>query len=278
MTATIVWVLIALLPTALLLPRHLRARADRRQRNVFSRWPIPSVPLDEIDPVFHTGPLGPSLDAEVQFVGGVGAVRVPGATSDTEAWVLSVLCKQAQLMFEFGTCTGRTAYLWARNSPPDARVVTITLRSQDHERYRRADGDAATDVQHALEESAFEQFLYSGTPVEAKVQQLFGDSKALDDTPWHEQCDLVFVDAHRFVRRERFSQGRAHGAAGRACAVARLSWCTRRARCLRGAQCPRHAASAAAHRRHVVCGVPSSTGVNQHRAPRGHAQRWHFPQ
>ncbi len=194
MTATIVWVLIALLPTALLLPRHLRARADRRQRNVFSRWPIPSVPLDEIDPVFHTGPLGPSLDAEVQFVGGVGALRVPGATSDTEAWVLSVLCKQAQLMFEFGTCTGRTAYLWARNSPPDARVVTITLRSQDHERYRRADGDAATDVQHALEESAFEQFLYSGTPVEAKVQQLFGDSKALDDTPWHDQCDLVFVD------------------------------------------------------------------------------------
>ena len=26
------------------------------------------------------------------------------------------------------------------------------------------------------------------------MQQLFGDSKALDDTPWHEQCDLVFVD------------------------------------------------------------------------------------
>ena len=79
MTATIVWVLIALLPTALLLPRHLRARADRRQRNVFSRWPIPSVPLDEIDPVFHTGPLGPSLDAEVQFVGGVGARDQPAA-------------------------------------------------------------------------------------------------------------------------------------------------------------------------------------------------------
>ena len=30
--------------------------------------------------------------------------------------------------------------------------------------------------------------------MEHKVEQLFGDSKELDTTPWAGQCDLVFVD------------------------------------------------------------------------------------
>src|SRR5204863_237070 len=35
---------------------------------------------------------------------------------------------------------------------------------------------------------------YTGTEVEHKVEQLFGDSKTLDITPWAGTCDLVFVD------------------------------------------------------------------------------------
>jgi len=97
-------------------------------------------------------------------------------------------------MFEFGTCTGRTAYLWARNSPPDAMVVTLTLEPGDLARYCREDGDADSDVQHALAESTFDRFYYSDTPVAGKVVQLFGDSKTVDVTPWVGRCDLVFVD------------------------------------------------------------------------------------
>jgi predicted O-methyltransferase YrrM len=186
--------LLALTPSALVVPRYLRARADRRQRNIFSRWPIPSVSLTALDAIFQSGPLGASIETEVHFVGGAGAVRIPGATSDTEAWILSVLAKRAHLMFEFGTCTGRTAYLWARNSPSNARVVTITLRREDVTAYRRASGDNDNDVQHALDESAFDSFLYTNTCVADKVQQLFGDSKGLDESPWAAQCDLVFVD------------------------------------------------------------------------------------
>ena len=33
-----------------------------------------------------------------------------------------------------------------------------------------------------------------GTAVEPKVQQLFGDSKAFDETPYVSACDLIFVD------------------------------------------------------------------------------------
>lgn len=173
---------------------YLHERAMRKQRGLFRRWPIPSVSLREIDPVFAENALGPTLDTEVRLVGGAGVLEVPGATSDTEAWILAVLSKQANLMFEFGTCTGRTSYLWAVNSPPGARVVTLTLGPDDLAAYTRETGDASTATQIALNESRFDEFYYTGTPVASKVEQLFGDSKAFDETPWAGRCDLVFVD------------------------------------------------------------------------------------
>jgi hypothetical protein len=87
-------------------------------------WPIPTVPLEEFHPRFLPDELGPTLDGEVRFIEAGGGV--PGGTSDVEAWVLAVLARDARVMFEFGTFTGKTAYLWARNSPDDARVVTLT--------------------------------------------------------------------------------------------------------------------------------------------------------
>jgi hypothetical protein len=88
--------------------------------------PLPTVTLAEIAPVFTPGPFGPALATEVACIGH-GPVAVPGGTSDAEAWILSVLAKQARCGFEFGTCTGRTSCLWARNAPPDARSVTLAL-------------------------------------------------------------------------------------------------------------------------------------------------------
>lgn len=172
----------------------LSERAMRKQRGLFTRWPIPSVPASDIDPAFRQEAIGPSLDAEVSFVGGAGVMHLPGGTSDTEAWILAVLAKRAQLMFEFGTCTGRTAYLWARNSAPDARVVTLTLSAAEIAAYHREAGDTGSATKRALDESMFDRFYYSDTPYAPKVKQLFGDSKSLDESPWEGQCDLVFVD------------------------------------------------------------------------------------
>jgi hypothetical protein len=173
--------------------RVLRDRAARKQRNLFSSWPIRAVSLADFDERFRPGEFGPSLDTQVQFVGR-GVLEVPGGTSDTEAWVLSVLSKRADLMFEFGTCTGKTAYLWAVNSPPTARVVTLTLAPEGRETYKTDAGDDARDTAAALSESAFTRFLYTGTPAAGKVEQLFADSKSVDVERWREQCDLVFVD------------------------------------------------------------------------------------
>ena len=172
---------------------HLRQRAVRKQRNLFGEWPIPRVPPEAVDPVLRPGPFGPTRDTEVAFVGR-GPYVVDGGTSDAEAWILAVLAKRARRMFEFGTCTGKTAYLWARNSPADARVMTVTLAPDHLGDYKQEAADDPVDVEFALKESSHTEFLYSESPVASKVEQLFADSKALDVSPWARSCDLVFVD------------------------------------------------------------------------------------
>jgi len=184
--------------------RVLRDRASRKQRNLFAEWPIPQVSLADVDPLFRPGEFGPSLETEVAFVGR-GALDVPGGTSDAEAWILAVLAKRARTMFEFGTCTGKTAYLWAVNSPEDARVVTLTLPPQGRGSYARTAEDSAHDTDAALAESVFERFVYTGTKAEPKIEQLFADSKAFDTSAWRGRCDVVFVDgshAYSYVKSD----------------------------------------------------------------------------
>ena len=171
----------------------IRYRAERKQRHMAGPWRIPTKLLDELAPEFRVEEFGPTRGGEVVFVGR-GSLIVPGGTTDAEAWVLAALAKRARLMFEFGTCTGKTTYLWARNSTSDARIVTLTLRPEDQAAYDGAAGDSEHDATMALAESQFDRFMYTGTDVEPKVHQLYGDSKQLDISPWKHQCDLVFVD------------------------------------------------------------------------------------
>ncbi len=162
---------------------------------------------------------GSTLQSEISFIGGDAA----GGTSDTETWVLGVLAKDAKRMFEFGTCTGRTAYLWARNSAPDAKI--ITLAADKHEDYAAAAGDGPLARRDALALSAFDKFIYSGTPVEHKITQLFSDSKRFDETPYLRQCDLIFIDgshAYSYVN-ERYGEGVADDPTGWNHPLARLS-------------------------------------------------------
>lgn len=168
-------------------------RARQRQRGIFRRWPIPKVLVEELDRRFRPDELGATRAAEVTYLGR-GTIRVPGGTSDTEAWILAVLAKGARRLFEFGTCTGKTAYLWARNQPPDGTVTTLTLAPDQHDAYQAATNDDPVAEHYAKQESRFTRFLYSGTDVEGRVRQLYGDSKQFDDTPYAGTCDVVFVD------------------------------------------------------------------------------------
>lgn len=195
MTTTVLAVLVVvlLLGVCALGISVLRQRGVRKQRNVFGEWPIQRVSPERVDPRFAPGPFGPTRETEVAFIGR-GPYVVDGGTSDAEAWILAVLAKNARLMFEFGTCTGKTAYLWARNSPPDARVVTVTLAPDHLGDYRQEATDDPLDVKFALRESSHTDFLYSNSDAASKVEQLFSDSKQLDVSAWAGRCDLVFVD------------------------------------------------------------------------------------
>jgi len=163
-------------------------------------YAIPTVRLADFHERFRAGPNGTGLAAAVMFIG--GAASVPAGTTDHEAWVLSVLARDAHTLFEFGTATGKTAWLLACNSPPGARVFTLTLPPGGQELYRheKGDGKVARDV--AIEESRIGDFLYTGTDAGAKITQLYGDSKDFDHGPFRGLCDLVFVDgahAHSYV-------------------------------------------------------------------------------
>jgi hypothetical protein len=173
---------------ALALRRLAVHRARRRQRNVFASWPIPSVAPGDIAPCLSAGPLGPSAASEIVAIANY---RVPGGTSDLETWVLCNLAKTARLVFEFGTATGKTTYLLARNAPADAEIVTLTLDAKDT---YRAEAKDAPDAKRAALDESLDAFVYRGTSVAHKIRQLFGDSKAFDETPYVGRCDLVFVD------------------------------------------------------------------------------------
>lgn len=182
----------------------VRTRNARKQRGLFGPWPIRKVGLDAFDAAFRCGPLGPGLAAEVRFVGR-GKLPVPGGLGDVESWVLAVLAKRARRLFEFGTCTGKTAYLWAANAPADAVVTTLTLAPDQVAQYAAEAGDDPEAAAAAMAESAFDGFLYSGTPEAAKIEQLYGDSKAFDETDYVGRCDLVFVDgshAYSYVKSD----------------------------------------------------------------------------
>jgi predicted O-methyltransferase YrrM len=162
---------------------------------------IPLVRLDEFHEVFAQTGLGFNPESEVSFIG----CGVTGGTSYAESWVLSVLAKQATFLFEFGTCSGKTTYLWAKNSPAEARIITLTLGKDQHADYLAAGEDNFLATRTALAESALDSFIYSGTPVEHKITQLFGDSKRFDETPYLKQCDLIFIDgshAYSYVKND----------------------------------------------------------------------------
>ncbi len=182
----------------------LTLRATVRQRGLLRRWPIRRITVAELDPVFAPDAMGPTFATEVRFLGR-GNMVVPGGTSDTEAWILAVLAKGAERMFEFGTCTGKTAYLWATNQPENGRVATLTLTPDQVGEYAAEDGDDTRATAYALGESAFRTFRYTGTAAESRIEQLYGDSKAFDDGPHRERYDVVFVDgshARSYVRSD----------------------------------------------------------------------------
>lgn len=153
-------------------------------------WPIKQISVENISPKFGAGKYGSKLESEIYFLGGDFNAGISGR----ERWILSVLAKEANKIFEFGTCTGATTYLLARNSPENAKVVTLTLHPEQKMDAISTKKDIAKDMDAAKSESLYTNFFYEGTRVEDKITQIFSDSKKLDVSSYVEQFDLIFID------------------------------------------------------------------------------------
>lgn len=185
--------------TSLLLKALYKARRLRKIRKgegLWKPWPIPKVHMEEFDALFAKSHRGPKRETEIVFFCNDNVV---GGISDIETWFLCNLAKRASRIFEFGTCTGKTTYLLAKNTSQDAKISTLTLHPEQVQRSKNACGDTKKGAQNIAKESHFSSFYYSGTPEEKKITQYFQDSKEFDETPYIGSCDLIFIDgAHTY--------------------------------------------------------------------------------
>lgn len=112
-----------------------------------------------------------------RIVGPYYARRTGGTGSLLELACLGYLLQNLhpQLVFEMGTFVGRTTRVLALNSPPDCQLVTLDL--------------PAEQVKHDIGMN------YRRKSEASRVQQVYGDSRTFDFTPWYGQCDFVWVDA-----------------------------------------------------------------------------------
>jgi predicted O-methyltransferase YrrM len=107
----------------------------------------------------------------------------------------------ARSIFEVGTFDGATTLQLALNSPSDAVIYTLDLPATDVARTRAP--LLPQELSYAMKPASGARFV--GTPAQAKIRQLYGDSAAFSAEPYAGRMDLVIVDgshARAYVRSD----------------------------------------------------------------------------
>ena len=115
-------------------------------------------------------------------------------TSDYEAWIISSLSKVSKKIFEFGTCSGKTTYLMALNSPDDAQIVSLTLNQENLDDIKIQKIDNKISFRNIINESIYNKFLFSGTEQEKKIEVIFKNSLNFNEKDYINKLDLIFID------------------------------------------------------------------------------------
>jgi predicted O-methyltransferase YrrM len=105
-----------------------------------------------------------------------------------EQFAIGAIAKlhKSTAVFELGTFDGATTLLLARNLP-DALITTLDLAPGHAEAASVED-----ELANALDGVGRR---FAGLPESARIQQLLGDSREFDFSPWFGTIDLVIVDA-----------------------------------------------------------------------------------
>ena len=115
-------------------------------------------------------------------------------TSNYEAWIISCFSKISKKIFEFGTCSGKTTYLMALNSPDNAKIISLTLKPENLGEIEKNNSDNKISHRNIINESIYKNFLFTGSKVENKIDIKFQNSLDFEETNYINFFDLIFID------------------------------------------------------------------------------------
>lgn len=126
---------------------------------------------------------------------------VDGNPTLLEQLLLVTLVKQAKpkRVFEFGTFDGKTSGNLALNLPKSSEILTIDLPKEQLSEAKM--GVSMADKRLIMKESI-------GGKIQQKfenITQVYGDTAQFDFSPYHNTCDVVFIDAchtYDYVRND----------------------------------------------------------------------------
>ena len=137
---------------------------------------------------------GPKEEAIIKSFSISAENNIVGMTSEYEAWIIASLSKVSINIFEFGTCSGKTTYLMALNSNDNAKITSITLDPTKVGAVLKNNNDNKTSFRNIKNESIYNNFLFSNTKEEKKINVIFKNSLDLDEKKFEKKMDLIFID------------------------------------------------------------------------------------
>ena len=171
----------------------------KKIKNYLFKSKIETINLNKLDDIFINNKIdnklyGPKEDVIIKSFCISANNNIVGMTSDYEAWIISSLSKISNNIFEFGTCSGKTTYLMALNSPQNAKITTLTLKPENLFDIKRGQFDNKKSFRNLINESIYEKFLFSNTLYENKINVIFENSLNFNEKNYLNFFDLIFID------------------------------------------------------------------------------------
>mgnify|MGYP001258896805 FL=1 len=160
---------------------------------------IEIIDITEVHEIFKLNKIsnnlsGPKKDVIIESFCISADNNIVGMTSDYEAWIIASLSKISKNIFEFGTCSGKTTYLMALNSHENSKITSITLDPNEIISFEKKDKDNEVSFRNIKNESIYNNFLFSNTEVEKKINIIFQNSLEFEEKKFEKKMDLIFID------------------------------------------------------------------------------------
>ena len=168
-------------------------------KGLINKKKVQSADLEKLSDIFINSKIdenlyGPKEDVIVKNFCIPSNNKIVGMTSNYEAWIISSLSKVSKTIFEFGTCSGKTTYLMALNSPENAKIISLTLKPENLSNIEKNNLDNKISFRNIIKESIYKNFLFTGSKLENKIEVIFQNSLDFDETQYNNFFDLIFID------------------------------------------------------------------------------------